>query len=166
LQDKRPVTPQPCARVERRQSVPDGRIEFLLVEDNEHDITAVRRAWKTAGLPHLLNVVPGGRSCLCFLEDRNVALSKGERPPPLVVILDDRMATMDGVDVLKEIRESDALCHIPVVMLMSSDENYRELKTYRLGANAYIVKPMKFEKLVNAIDLIVRFWELAEIPEA
>ena len=143
----------------------DSGIEFLLVEDNEHDITAIRRAWKTAGLPHLLNVVPGGKSCLCFLEDRNAAQKKGKHPPPLVVLLDDRMATMDGIDILKEIRANDDLCHIPVVMLMSSDENYRELKTYRLGANAYIVKPMAFEKLVAAIELIVRFWELAELPE-
>jgi CheY-like chemotaxis protein len=143
----------------------DERIEFLLVEDNEHDITAIRRAWKSAGHPHSLQVVPGGRSCLDFLEDRNIIEKKGGRPPPLVVLLDDRMATMDGIDILKEIRANDDFCHIPVVMLMSSDENYRELKTYRLGANAYIVKPMAFEKLVAVIDLIVRFWELAELPE-
>jgi CheY-like chemotaxis protein len=143
----------------------NAQIEFLLVEDNEHDITAIRRAWGKCGHPHLLQVVPGGRSCLSYLEDRKAAQQKGVFLSPLVVLLNDRMATMDGVDVLKAIREKDEFCHIPVVMLMSSDENYRELKTYRLGANAYIVKPMEFEKLVSVVDIIIRFWVLAELPE-
>lgn len=141
------------------------RIEFLLVEENEHDTTAIQRAWTKSGLPHRLHVAPGGKSCLRFLEDRNEARKKAPRPMPVVVMLNDRMATMGGVETLKRIRERDDLRHVPVVMLMASDENYRKLKTYRMGANAYVVKPMKFDALVEAIGTIVRFWELAELPE-
>ncbi|MCF8080610.1 MAG: response regulator [Desulfobacterales bacterium] len=83
----------------------------------------------------------------------------------VVVMLDDKMATMGGVETLEKIRQNDNLCHVPVVMLMASDENYRKLKTYRMGANAYIVKPMAFKELMEMVQIIVRFWELAEPPE-
>ena len=142
-----------------------GQIDFLLVEDNEHDVAAIRRAWTKNGITHPLHVAPGGKSCLEFLEKRNQERKKGHSAKPVVVMLDDKMATMGGVETLKKIRENDNLCHVPIIMLMASDENYRKLKTYRMGANAYIVKPMAFEELMETIQTIVRFWELAELPE-
>lgn len=143
-----------------------GGIDFLLVEENEHDVAAIQRAWTRSEIPHQLLVAPGGKSCMEFLEKRNQEGKKGHPAKPLVVLLDDKMATMGGVETLKKIREDDDLCHVPVVMLMASDENYRKLKTYRMGANAYIVKPMKFTDLMETIQIIVRFWELAELPTA
>jgi len=142
-----------------------GQIDFLLVEDNEHDVAAIRRAWTKSEITHPLQVAPGGKSCLEFLEKRNQGRKKGHSAKPVVVMLDDKMATMGGVETLKKIRENDDLCHVPVVMLMASDENYRKLKTYRMGANAYIVKPMAFNELMETIQIISRFWELAELPE-
>lgn len=143
----------------------EQRVEFLLVEDNDHDIIAIKRAFKQTGLPHRLLTVAGGVSCLQFLNDRVAARQKDFFPPPLVLLLNDHMATSDGIEILKEIRSRDDLCHLPVVMLMASSQNYREMKSYRTGANAYIVKPFEFETLVSVMDLIVRFWELAELPE-
>lgn len=140
-------------------------IEFLLVEDNEHDVAAMRRAWEKSGVPHRLHVAPGGETCLEFLADRQEAIRQGESPMPVVVLLDDRMATMGGVETLARIRENPDLCHVPVVMLMASAESYRELKTYRMGANAYIVKPTGADRLTEVTGVIVRFWELAELPE-
>mgnify|MGYP006271092789 CR=1 FL=1 len=141
-----------------------GPIEFFLVEENEADIMAFRRAWKSAGGGHPLQVVPGGKSCLELLEDRNRKRTEGRETPPAVVILNDRMSTMGGVETLKSIRATDDFTHVPVVMLMASSETYRELKAYRLGANAYIVKPMEFDRLVEIIQIVVGFWELAELP--
>lgn len=142
-----------------------GLVEFLLVEENEHDVAAVRRAWDKSGVPHRLRLAPGGETCLAFLADRQEAIRRGEPLMPVVVLLDDRMATMGGVETLRRIRGDEELRHVPVVMLMASSESYRELKTYRMGANAYIVKPAGAEKLTEAIETIVRFWELAELPE-
>ena len=142
------------------------RIEFLLVEDNEHDILFIQRAWEKCCLPHRLLVMPGGESCLRFLRQRAANRKAGQAVPPLVVLLDDRMASKDGVEILREIRDEDDLCHLPVVMLMASNENYRKMKTYRMGANAYIVKPSGFDRLTTVVDLIARFWELAELPDA
>ncbi|MCF8053345.1 MAG: response regulator [Desulfobacterales bacterium] len=143
----------------------NGQIDFLLVEENEHDVAAIRRAWTRSEITHQLHVAPGGKSCLEFLEKRNQERKKGHPAKPVVVMLDDKMATMGGVETLEKIRQNDNLCHVPVVMLMASDENYRKLKTYRMGANAYIVKPMAFKELMEMVQIIVRFWELAEPPE-
>ncbi len=140
-------------------------IEFLLVEENEHDVAAMRRAWQKSGVPHRLQIAPGGKTCLEVLEKHSEDRMQGLCPMPMVVLLDDRMATMGGVETLAKIRQDPRLRHVPVVMLMASDESYRELKTYRMGANAYIVKPMEFKALVEAIGIIVRFWELAELPD-
>ncbi|MFP4306822.1 MAG: response regulator, partial [Desulfococcaceae bacterium] len=90
---------------------------------------------------------------------------RGETPPPLVMIVNDKMSSLGGVKTLKAIRDREEWAHLPVIMLMASPDNHRELKSYRNGANGYFVKPMEFDDLVELVRVLVRYWEMAELPD-
>ena len=140
-------------------------LEFILVEENEDDILFLQRAWKACDISHSLRVAVGGKSAIGYLEEWNRSRDRGETPPALVVMVDDKMSSLGGVETLKTIRGREEWKHVPVIMLMAAPDSHRELKSYRQGANAYFVKPMDFDDLVELVRVMVRFWELAELPD-
>jgi CheY-like chemotaxis protein len=140
-------------------------LEFILVEENEDDVLFLQRAWKKCDIPHSLRVALGGKSAIGYLEEWNRLREGEENPPPIVMIVNDKMSSLGGVETLKRIRDREELAHLPVIMLMASADNHRELKSYRSGASAYFVKPMEFDDLVELVRVVVRYWEMAELPE-
>lgn len=140
-------------------------LEFILVEENEDDILFLQRAWKKCEIPHSLRVAPGGKSAIGFLEEWERSRERGQKTRTPVVLVNDKMSSMGGVETLKTIRGREEWAHIPVIMLMASPDRNRELKSYRNGANAYFVKPMEFDDLVELVRVVVRYWEMAELPE-
>lgn len=140
-------------------------LEFILVEENEDDVLFLQRAWKVCDIPHSLRVAVGGKSAIGYLEEWTRSRERGETPPPLVIIVNDKMSSLGGVETLRTIREREEWSHLPVIMLMASPDNHRELKSYRNGANGYFVKPMDFDDLVKLVRVVVRYWEMAELPD-
>ena len=131
----------------------------LVAEDDAHDIVAIRRAWRTLGLPNPLTIVHDGEACLDYLR----AHSAGTELPGLL-LLDLHMPRLDGLGTLRAIRANAATAHLPVVILTTSKAEEDRVRSYALGANAYIVKPVGFENFMAALRTIHEFWHLAERP--
>jgi CheY-like chemotaxis protein len=141
-----------------------GSFVVLIAEDDEHDIVATKRAWKKHNIANPLRVVNDGEECLDFLHQRGKYSEPGLAPRPGIVLLDIKMPKMDGLAVLKHIREEDELHRLPVIILTTSKAEEDRLKSYDLGANAFIVKPVGFENFCEAVKTINLFWELVELP--
>jgi CheY-like chemotaxis protein len=136
----------------------------LMAEDEAHDIVATKRAWQKSNILNPLYVVNDGEECLAFLHQREKYCEAKTAPRPGILLLDIKMPKMDGLTVLKHIREDDELHRLPVIMLTSSKAEEDRLKSYDLGVNAYIVKPVGFVNLSEAVKTINLFWELVELP--
>ena len=130
---------------------------ILLVEDNEKDIELTLAALDEHNLANEVVVVRDGAEGLDFLFRRGEFAA---RPPglPVVVLLDLKMPKVDGLEVLKQVKNDPELKRIPVVMMTSSREEQDLVKSYALGANAYVVKPVDFEQFVDSIKQIGCFW--------
>ena len=137
----------------------------LMAEDSEHDIVATERAWKENNIANPLYIVRDGEECLDYLHQRGKYSEPGSAPRPGILLLDIKMPKMDGLAALKQIREDQKLHRLPVVILTTSKAEEDRLKSYDLGANAYIVKPVGFQNLTGAVRTINLFWELVELPE-
>jgi CheY-like chemotaxis protein len=137
----------------------------LMAEDNEHDIVATRRAWKKYNIANPLCVVRDGEECLDYLHQRGKYSEPVSAPRPGILLLDIKMPKMDGLAVLKHIREDAGLRRLPVVILTTSKDEEDRIKSYDLGANAYVMKPVGFQNFSEAVSTINLFWALVELPE-
>ena len=142
----------------------------LMAEDNQHDVVATRRAWKKNNILNPLHIVSDGEECLDYLHQQGKYSEPGSAPRPGILLLDLKMPRMDGLAVLKHIREDEALGdkglhRLPVIILTTSREEEDRIRSYDLGANAYVVKPVGFQNLSEAVRTINLFWELVELPE-
>jgi len=137
----------------------------LMADDNEHDIVATRRAWKKYNIANPLHIVRDGEECLDYLHQRGKYSEPGSAPRPGILLLDIKMLKMDGLAVLKHIREDAGLRRLPVVILTTSKAEEDRIKSYDLGANAYITKPIGFQNFAEAVRTINLFWALVELPE-
>ncbi len=142
----------------------DEAFVVLMAEDSDHDILATQRAWMKHKIANPLKIVRDGEECLDYLHRRGQYADPGTSPRPRVLLLDLNMPKMDGFAVLKQIRENGELRHLPVVVLTTSKAEKDRVKSYDLGANAYIVKPVGFENFADAIRDINLFWKLVESP--
>lgn len=141
----------------------------LMAEDDEHDIIATQRAWKRHNISNPLRVVNDGEECLDFLHRRGKYADPDSAPSPGILLLDIQMPKMDGLTVLKRIREEkeDAdLRRLPVVILTSSKTEEDRYESYNIGANAFIVKPVGFKNFSEAVRTINIFWQLVELPRS
>lgn len=136
----------------------------LMAEDDEHDVMATKRAWKANRMANQLHIVNDGEECLDYLYRRGAYSDPASSPPPGILLLDLNMPKMDGLETLKAIRESDEFKQLPVIMLTTSQAEEDRVKSYALGANAYIVKPVGFDNFSEAIRTINLFWKLVELP--
>lgn len=136
---------------------------MLLAEDNEHDVELTLDALSENRLANEVVVVRDGAEALDYLYRRG-RYQQREEGNPVVVLLDLKMPKVDGLEVLRRIKQDDALRQIPVVMLTSSREENDLVESYRLGANAYVVKPVEFNRFVEAVRELGVFW--AVINEA
>ena len=138
-----------------------GRI--LLVEDEAKDVDLTLNALAEYNLANEVVVVHDGEEALDYLNRRgNFHTRPGQNPA--VLLLDLKLPKVDGLEVLRQIRSSDALKLIPVVVLTSSREERDMVASYRLGVNAYVVKPVDFHEFVNAIKELGVFWAVINEP--
>jgi CheY-like chemotaxis protein len=137
---------------------------ILLAEDNPQDVELMLEALGDYKLVNRVILVRDGVEALEYLrcEGQYATRRSGN---PAVVVLDIKMPRMNGIDALKAIRSDPALKLIPVVMLTSSREEQDLVRSYELGTNAYVVKPVKFSDFVEAVKQIGLFWAmLNEFP--
>jgi CheY-like chemotaxis protein len=134
---------------------PAKPIQILLVEDSEADVLLTREALSHAKVVNNLHVVENGDDALHFLHRSK---QFADAPRPDLILLDLNLPRRDGREVLAEIKQSDSLKTIPVVVLTTSRAEEDVLKAYGLHANCYIPKPVDFEKFAEVIRCIENFW--------
>lgn len=136
---------------------------ILLVEDNPDDIELTLIALQRSRLANPVVSVRDGAEALDFLR-REGAFADRIEENPAVILLDKKLPKVDGHEVLREVRADETLRRIPVVMLTSSREERDLLKSYDLGVNAYVVKPVEFDDFMAAINDLGVFWAVLNEP--
>ncbi len=137
---------------------------ILLVEDDEVDIQAVKRAFKQHRVANALLVVRDGEQALSYLRNEGEYADPEKAPPPSLILLDLRMPRLDGLELLKILKSDPDLRVIPVVVFTSSKDEADVVDSYENGASSYLVKPVTFEKLLEAIKTFDLYWTLSELP--
>jgi CheY-like chemotaxis protein len=147
-------------------SVAEGDIiEVLLVEDNPADAELTMRALHKNHLARSVHVVTDGAEALEFLFCTGAYARRSRHGGPKVVLLDLKLPKVDGIEVLQQIKADPATQAIPVVVLTSSQEEADLARTYRLGVNSYIVKPLDLEKFTEAVRQLGLYWlSLNQLP--
>lgn len=135
------------------------RVEILLVEDNPHDAELAIRALKKKNLTNNLVWVKDGAEALYFIFYRGKYINRPNKMPRLI-LLDLKLPKVDGLEVLRQIKEDNNKKVIPVVVLTSSKEDRDMVESYKLGVNSYLVKPMDFEKFVESVSELGLYWLL------
>jgi len=130
-------------------------VEILLVDDNPADVALTQEAFQDGKLCNNLNVVNDGVEAMEFLRKRGQYASA---PTPDFILLDLNMPRKDGREVLAEIKSDEKLKSIPVVIMTVSKDDKDILESYRLHANCYITKPVKFTEFVEIVRTLENFW--------
>ena len=137
---------------------------ILLVEDNPDDEALTMRALKQSKLANDIVVARDGSEALDFLFATGAHEGRDVSHMPAVVLLDLKLPKVSGLEVLQRLREDPRTKLIPVVVLTSSSEDEDMLRSYRLGANSYVRKPVIFGKFADAVSQLGLYWMLLNQP--
>jgi CheY-like chemotaxis protein len=136
-----------------------------MADDDSDDRALTREAFEEARLINDLRFVENGEQLLEYLRREGPYAPPAEAPRPGLILLDLNMPRKDGRTVLKELKSDPALRQIPVVILTTSKADEDVYKSYDLGVNSYIVKPVTFEALVDILQTLEKYWfEIVELP--
>jgi len=138
-----------------------GRI--LLVEDDPRDVELTLTALQEYNLVNEVTVARDGQEALDYLYYRG-QFSEREGSRPTVMLLDLKLPKINGLEVLQQVRSDAQLKLLPIVVLTSSHEEKDLVRSYQLGANAYVVKPVDFHAFVNAVRELGVFWAVINEP--
>ena len=137
----------------------NGLRRILMVEDDPRDVELSLTALEQYNLANEVVVVADGEEALDYLYQRGQFMAR-PNGNPAVLLLDLKLPKVDGLQVLRQIKTDDRLKMIPVVVLTSSREERDMVASYKLGVNAYVVKPVDFHEFVNAVKELGVFWAL------
>lgn len=138
-------------------------VHILLVDDDEIDVMNVQRAFKKNNVTNTMHVAGNGLEALEMLRGSN-GVPKIE-PTPKIILLDINMPKMNGLEFLAELRSDPDLKHLSVFILTTSNEDSDRFEAYNYNVAGYIVKPVNFNKFVEAVNTLNTFWQLIELPE-
>jgi CheY-like chemotaxis protein len=141
-------------------------ITILICDDDEEDRMLTKAALEQAHVSNALRFVEDGEQLLDYLYRRGAyAGETGQAPRPGLILLDLNMPKMSGREALKVIKEDETLRDIPVVVLSTSRLDEDIIRSYQLGVNSFISKPVTFSGLVEAMNVLGRYWlEIVELP--
>lgn len=135
-------------------------VEILLVEDNDIDAELTLRALHKNNLSNHIHRLIDGQEALDYLFQPGAASESEKHKPPRLILLDLKLPKVSGLEVLKAIKNDPLTQKIPVVVLTSSSEEQDIVESYRLGVNSYIVKPVEFDRFVEAVQKLGFYWLL------
>ncbi len=140
-------------------------ITILIAEDDPDDRLLTRRALDLSRVVNDLRFVEDGEQLMEYLLHEGRYADPASAPRPGIILLDLNMPRKDGREALKEIKSHPELRHIPVVIMTTSKAEGDVLKSYDVGANSYVVKPVTFERLVDLMKTLGTYWvEFVELP--
>jgi two-component system response regulator len=141
-----------------------NRRKILLVEDNPDDETLILMSLKKGSVANEVVVVRDGQEALDYLFAAGRHAGRDRDDLPTVVLLDLKLPKLDGLEVLRRVREDRRTKTLPVVILTSSDEQRDRLKSYDLGVNSYVCKPLDFNEFTDAVKALGLYWLLLNMP--
>ncbi|BDX39499.1 response regulator [Tenuifilaceae bacterium CYCD] len=136
---------------------------ILYAEDSMDDIELTLAAFKEINMVNQIDIVRDGEEVIDYLFYKGKYANR-ENCTPTFVLLDIKMPKLDGIEVLKIIRQTDEYKSLPIVMLTSSQMEMDIIRSYQLGANGYVIKPIDFPEFVKAIKGIGYFWAILNTP--
>ncbi|MES2356695.1 MAG: response regulator [Pseudomonadota bacterium] len=139
-------------------------VELLLVEDNPDDLELGLRALRKSNFANTIHVARDGEEALEFIFCEGPYITRKIEDGPKVILLDLKIPKINGLEVLKRIKDDPRTKTIPIVVLTSSKEQNDVIESYRLGANSYIVKPVNFERFTEAMTQLGLYWLLLNQP--
>lgn len=139
-------------------------VEVLLVEDNPSDVKLAIKSLERYNLANKILVVHDGAEALDYLYGRDKFKNKNTQEKLKLILLDLKLPKVDGIEVLKMIKEDEKLKTIPVVILTSSKEDKDIANGYKYGVNSYIVKPVDFEQFSKAVADLGLYWLVLNEP--
>lgn len=137
---------------------------ILLVEDNPDDEVLTQRALRTNNISNTVVVARDGVKALDYLFGTGAYAGRDVRELPAVVLLDLKLPKVDGLEVLRRVRADERTKFLPVVVLTSSKEEQDLIKSYSLGANSYVRKPVNFDEFLEAARQLGLYWLLLNEP--
>jgi CheY-like chemotaxis protein len=137
---------------------------ILLVEDNPDDVALTIRALKKNNILNKLIVAKDGVEALDYLFGTGVHSGRNVKELPIIILLDLKLPKIDGMEVLKRIRQNELTHLLPVVILTSSAEDNDKINGYTLGCNSYIRKPVDFAQFTEAIKALGLYWLIWNEP--
>lgn len=138
-------------------------LNILLVEDDSVDVMNVQRAFKKNNITNPLHIAFNGVEALNMLRGTNGKPKLN--PQPRIILLDINMPKMNGIEFLRELRNDPDLKSITVFVMTTSNDDQDKIDAYSLNIAGYILKPLSFEKFVNAVSILNSYWKLCEQPE-
>jgi len=143
----------------------DGSVDILMVEDNPNDEELTLHELRKYHLANRIHVVRDGQEALDYVFCTGRYANRQITDQPSVILLDIKLPFVDGLEVLRRVKQDERTRTVPVVMLTSSREERDLVESYRLGVNSYIVKPVDFESFARAVSDVGLYWVLLnELP--
>lgn len=140
-------------------------VKILLVEDNLQDIEIARRAFAKGRVKNELVVVRDGQEALDYLYRQGKYKDPASSPRPGMILLDLNLPKVGGMEVLQQIKKDEALKSIPVIVLTASPREEDVVRTYNLGVNTYIQKPVEFDNFMRVVHAVQEYWiVIASLP--
>lgn len=137
-----------------------SEVEILLVEDNPNDAELTLRALKKNNLANKIHLVKDGAEALDYIFAAGAYAGRNIGNKPKVIFLDLKLPKVDGLEVLRKIKSDERTRTIPIVVLTSSHEERDMVESYKFGVNSYIVKPVDFDKFIQAVAQLGMYWML------
>ena len=140
-------------------------IPILIADDDEEDRMMTKMALEQGRLLNQLHFVVDGEDLMSYLYHTGPYGDRDKHPHPGLILLDLNMPRKDGYEALREIKANHSLRRIPVVVLTTSQAKQDILRSYDLGVNSFITKPVSFQALVETLGVVSRYWlEIVELP--
>ena len=136
----------------------DKLYTILLVEDDPNDVLLIRRAFRKSDVVNPIQVVGDGEEAIAYLSGRGPYADRERYPLPVLLLLDLKLPRKSGFEVLEWLRQQPGLKRLPVAVLTSSAETPDINRAYDLGANSYLVKPVRFEGLLRMVQTLNLYW--------
>lgn len=141
------------------------QVNILIAEDDDDDFQLTKEAFEEARLINNLQRVKDGEELMGYLLRTGKYQDEKDSPKPLLILVDLNMPRKDGREAIKEIKANKDLRRIPIVVLTTSKSEEDVITSYNLGVNSFIRKPVNFEKLVEVMRVLKRYWfEIVELP--